>query len=246
MRRLVLLAIVISSISCGPKAPPPTVGADGATLSPCQRLQRAHVGDGSLIGVFDQLKRDFPDWAQPPQGASSAKVPWVGLPFTVVCDVEAYNQITVAQATCGDVHALLTDPSRWSEVYTNAYAIEAPPTLTPGARFSLRTFGSGQDCTVLPESGFLLGWSCDDTYLVPIPTFGALPLARIQQIWSCTESNGGIVIATQECQVGRGVKDANEFVQSGIGAMLQRGHQAWLEGLKCKLDDGAWSVKAGR
>lgn len=241
MRRLVLLTILISSISCGSKAPLPVDG--GAPLTPCQRLQATPIGDGSLIGVSNALKHDFPDWAQAAQAVPATKVPWIGLPFTVACDVEVYNQIIVSKATCADLQALLVHPHRWHEFYTNVYSLDAPETLTPGARFSLRTFGSGQKCTVLSEGPF--GWTCDDTYIVPPPTFGTLPLARVEQIWTCTEANGGIQITTQECQVGRGVKEANKYVQSGIGEMLQRGHQAWLQGLACKLDDEAWTVRGG-
>src|SRR5262245_9919259 len=128
MRALFLLAILFSTISCGTKAPPP---AADVGLPTCQRLQRVHIGDGSMIGVFDALKRDFPEWAQAVQTAPSTAVPWVGLPFTVGCDAEAYNQITVQKATCADLEDLLVHPHRWSEVYTNAYALEAPPTLAP-------------------------------------------------------------------------------------------------------------------
>lgn len=245
MRSLVLLAIVIASLSCRtkPASPPADTGAPV-----CQRLQRDPILDGSLVGVHEALKRDFPDWARTTQPDTSAKLPWVGLPFSVSCNVEAYNQIVVSGATCDDVEALLIDPGRWPEVYTNAHAIEAPPTLMPGAQFAFRTFGSRQSCTVMStakaERGFQLGWTCEDVYLTPIPDWGILPLARSQHRWSCTESNGDVVISIQDCQAGRDVDFANDFLQGEMKDMVQRGQEAWLEGLKCKLDDAAWSVQA--
>lgn len=254
MKALTLLAIVLSITSCRSQAPPPIDGGGGAPLSTCERLQRLPIGDGSILAVYDSLKRDFPEWARPVPAGSPAKAQWVGLPFATVCDragydAVAYNEIDVAKATCGEVEALLVAPARWPEVYTNVYALEAPAALTPGARFSLRTFGSGEKCAVQSAEssgdGFQLVWSCDSTYIVPIPTFGSMPLGRVQQRWSCSAVGSGVRISTQQCQVGRGTDLTNkEYLEERLSEMLQRGQQAWLEGLKCKLDDGAWSVRA--
>jgi len=214
----------------------------------CDRLQRERIRDGNILEVDLFLKKEFPDWNEPRDTDPLSRAPWP--PGFEECFVESKNEIRVERTTCHQFKDLLTNADAWKEIYSNAHSISAPGILTNGMRFAFRTFGSNQDCRVDADStrgdGFTFGWTCDNTPLIPRAlTRGqdVLPLGRVHHRWNCTETEGGTLISTEECQVGAAIEVADALLLGGLRDMMQRGHQVWLEGIKCKLQNKDWTLR---
>ena len=152
------------------------------------------------------------------------------------CTVFANNQITVPTASCATVKNWLVDAHSWRDWYSNVADVDRKQgeTLSPGTKFQFTTFGSRQTCTVVNADDRLVSWTCDNTG----------NLGHIHHRWNCSETSDGVLISTQECQNGPAMWLARLTRPAG-GAMkdtMQRGHQVWLEGLRCKLQDHNWHI----
>ena len=182
---------------------------------------------GFLLLSYEQWGEDVPKASVDP-AASKAWPEGFG---DVLCTVLANNQIELPGATCPQVTALLVDAPRWPSWYANATKVTVTPPATklePDAEFSVTTFGLEQSCHVTYVDD-RVGWSCER------------PGTAVQthQRWNCTESSAGAFVSTQECQ--KGVSEEIAFL-TGLKRTLQRGHQVWLESLRCKLEDDGFRV----
>ncbi len=101
----------------------------------------------------------------------------------------------------------------------------------------MKTFGSKQNCEVSPKmtisKGFRFSWSCSNS----------LGAGKIHHRWDCQTIENGIRLATLECQNGPAIKIADLALGGHMIDMMQRGHQAWLEGIRCRLEDSKWSIR---
>jgi polyketide cyclase/dehydrase/lipid transport protein len=200
----------------------------------CEALKMSRVPQDSLRAAAIFLRNHYETWAADvPSGwadpRSNARWPTgFGGPE---CTVFANNQITV-RASCEQVVDLLVDAPQWPDWYPNGSDVDlkGAAKLTAKARFGFTTFGSAQTCHVVEATNALVSWSCENT----------AGLGRIHHRWNCTEiGDGHAVVSTQECQNGLVIGLAKWFKPGGntMKETMQRGHQVWLESLRCKLSE---------
>ena len=199
----------------------------------CETLKMSRVPQEGLRAAAIFLRNHYETWAAdvPSEWVDPrSNAPWPAGFGGPDCAVFANNQITVRGASCEQVMALLVDARQWPTWYPNGSDVDlkGAATLTVNADFGFKTFGSAQTCQVVDLTSALVSWSCENT--------GGL--GRIHHRWNCSElSDGTTVVSTQECQNGLVISAVKLFKPAGstMKETMQRGHQVWLESLRCKL-----------
>ena len=218
MSKLVLATLVL--LLCAGCA------ATRSQLPLCESVKRPIPQDKGFPGAAVALKQYHEQWGQDVQGPvdpASLDPDWPSGFGGSQCVVLAHNETTIPGAVCARVISQLVDARRWPEWYSNAANVsidDGAERLNPGTKFRFTTFGSPQTCEVR-YADHRVSWSCTGQ-----------PDTSIHHRWYCTETGGSTLVSTQECQKGLSLAAAN--IGGALKETMQRGHQVWLESLKCR------------